>query len=223
MFSLLAVSENNGIAILASHLRAQISRLEPPHRLAGVDLARGLAVIGVFAAHLAVISSLEWDDPGTWSGLVEGRSAVLFAMLAGVSIGIIAAAARRREARGVSAPRPLWGLRTQLLLRGILLWLLGIWLDDLDVPVYVILPAYGALFVLAIPFTRLAVPLLFVISAVLAVGAPFVVWWINAAVARSDDPVSAEESLRLIAWNYPLPLWLAFMLCGMATGALLMR
>ncbi len=226
MFSLLAVSENNGITILASRLRAQISRLEPPHRLAGVDLARGLAVVGVFAAHLAVITPLEWGDPGTWSGLVEGRSAVLFAMLAGVSLGIISAASRRRRvgaAESADRSRPLWGLRTQLLLRGILLWLLGVWLDDLDVPVYVILPAYGALFVLAIPFTSLAARHLFALAAVLAVGAPFVVWWINSMVARSDDPVSVEESLRLIAWNYPLPLWLAFMLCGMATGALLMR
>ena len=145
-------------------------------------------------------------------------------MLAGVSLGIVAASVRRRrEARGLVAPAPLWGLRTQLLFRGILLWLLGIWLDDLDVPVYVILPAYGALFVLAIPFTSLTPRYLFALSAVLAIGAPFLAQGINTAVAGSDDPVAAEESLRLIAWNYPLPLWLAFMLCGMAAGGLLMR
>lgn len=213
-------------ARVRARLRARLSRLEPPHRIAGVDLARGLAVIGVFAAHLAVIRPLEWSDPGTWSGLVEGRSAVLFAMLAGVSLGIVAAASRRRRMGAAGAPdrpMPLWGLRTQLLLRAILLWLLGIWLDDLDIPVYVILPAYGALFVLAIPFASLAARHLFAIAAVLAVGAPLVVSWIDSAVARSDDPASIEESLRLIAWNYPLPLWLAFMLCGMAAGGLLMR
>ena len=209
---------------VASRVASRAARLGPPARIAGVDLARGLAVIGVFAAHLAVISPLEWGDPGTWSGLVEGRSAVLFAMLAGVSLGIVSVAAERRRLAGaVSASAPLFGLRAQLLLRGVLLWLLGIWLDDLEVPVYVILPAYGALFVLAIPFTRLAPRALFALSAALALGAPFAVQWIDGAVARSDDPLAVEESLRLIAWNYPLPLWLAFLLCGMAAGALLMR
>lgn len=207
-----------------SRLRTNLARLEPPHRIAGVDLARGLAVIGVFAAHLAVIETLEWSDPGTWSGVVEGRSSVLFAMLAGVSLGIVSTSAkRRREAREPGATRPLWGLRVQLLLRGILMWLLGIWLDDLDVPVYVILPAYGVLFVLAIPFTSLAPRYLFTLSASLALIAPFAVWWINSTVAASPNAFDIDESLRLIAWNYPIPFWMAFMFCGMAAGTLLVR
>src|SRR5688500_16087431 len=57
-------------------------------RLGGVDLARGLAVFGMFAAHVG-------PDPrdggliGPLMQLTHGRSSVLFAALAGLSLALI--------------------------------------------------------------------------------------------------------------------------------------
>lgn len=43
-------------------------RLNNPSRIAGVDLARGLAVLGMLAAHLLWLGSLSWTEPSTWGG-----------------------------------------------------------------------------------------------------------------------------------------------------------
>ena len=43
----------------------------------------------MLAAHLITIDPLVWTDPATWPGIVQGRSSILFATLAGVSIGIV--------------------------------------------------------------------------------------------------------------------------------------
>lgn len=65
----------------------------PPHltntqRLLGIDLARGLALIGMMAAHFMLSTTPELLNPTTWGGLVNGRSSILFATLAGVSLAL---------------------------------------------------------------------------------------------------------------------------------------
>ncbi|WP_150463044.1 heparan-alpha-glucosaminide N-acetyltransferase domain-containing protein [Nesterenkonia ebinurensis] len=90
-------------------------------RLWGVDAARGIALLGMMTVHV-----LPTSDPvtgeATWAGLLfSGRSAALFAVLAGVGLALLtssahtseAGAARRadfgREGRGNTAeedPRP---------------------------------------------------------------------------------------------------------------------
>ncbi|AIY01967.1 hypothetical protein ART_2368 [Arthrobacter sp. PAMC 25486] len=124
---------------LFERFKTNFARLEPPHRLPGIDLARGFAVFGMFAAHLTVITPLEWGRGETWSGIVSGRSSILFATLAGVSLALVTAAATARK-NNYDAPTRLWGTRTQLVLRAILIWVLGIILDGLEVPIFVILP-----------------------------------------------------------------------------------
>ena len=129
-------------------------RLNGPTRIAGIDLARGLAIIGMFTAHLITRPALQ-ADPATWIAIVDGRSSILFATLAGVSIGLVTGGATVLEAPALRVARQ------RLAVRGCLLWLLGIALIATGVPVMVILPAYGILFLLAVPFTRLgARPLL---------------------------------------------------------------
>ena len=73
-------------------------------RLRGVDVARGLAVLGMFGAHLLVTDDLVWVDPSTWTGLVDGRSSVLFALLAGVSVALLTGRTTPRTARRWSGP-----------------------------------------------------------------------------------------------------------------------
>src|SRR5699024_124913 len=88
-------------------------------RVVAVDVARALALLGMFAAHLVPAR-----DPGSARGvdplfeLVAGRSSALFAVLAGVGIAL----ATRDVQRGVS------GHRRRLLVRALLVAVLGLWL-----------------------------------------------------------------------------------------------
>ncbi|MGL4255153.1 MAG: acyltransferase, partial [Microbacterium sp.] len=59
-------------------LASRWARLNGPARVTGVDLARGLAVLGMFAAHLLWIRDpFSWTDASTWVAVVEGRSSIL--------------------------------------------------------------------------------------------------------------------------------------------------
>ena len=49
-------------------------------RVGGLDVARGLAVLGMFGAHLGDTGELGWS-PSTWTALVDGRPSILFATL----------------------------------------------------------------------------------------------------------------------------------------------
>ena len=95
-------------------------RLNGPRRIAGLDLARGLAVIGMFAAHLLWIDPFDIADLSTWTDVVNGRSSILFATLAGISIALltggrvpVSGAARERAKafwlRGASGRRAAGG------------------------------------------------------------------------------------------------------------------
>src|SRR4029078_10532548 len=95
-------------------------RLSGPARVQGVDLARGLAVLGMFTAHLLTLPPFDFGDPSTWAAVAGGRSWILFATLAGVSIGLVT---------GGSSPltgEALTTARLRLIVRACLLWLLGI-------------------------------------------------------------------------------------------------
>ncbi|MFB7251781.1 heparan-alpha-glucosaminide N-acetyltransferase domain-containing protein [Microbacterium sp. NPDC056234] len=193
---------------MAPGLAGRWQRLNGPARIGGVDLARGLAVIGMFAAHLlATADHWDWSDPSTWLFIVDGRSSILFATLAGVSIGLVTGGAvplsgdRLRTARG------------RLAVRAGMLWLTGILLILTGVPVYVILPAYAILFLLALPFTTWTSPALFWaaggIGAVMAFLQP----------ALNELPLwhgpFGEEISAALGWNYPFPVWIAFVLAGL--------
>lgn len=193
---------------MAPGLNDRWQRLNGSARLGGVDLARGLAVIGMFAAHLLTTAEFwDWSDPSTWLFVVDGRSSILFATLAGVSVGLVTggavpfAADRMRTARG------------RLAVRAGMLWLIGILLILTGVPVYVILPAYALLFLLALPFTALRS------SAVLwaAAGIGAVMAFVQPVLNELPlwyGPFGAEISAAL-GWNYPFPVWIAFVLAGL--------
>lgn len=193
-------------------MRAALARLDAPTRLGGVDLARGLAVIGMLAAHLLVIEPFSLADPGTWIDVVNGRSSILFAVLAGVSLAL-----------STGGPRPVDGerlrvARGRILVRALGLWAIGVALILTGVPVYVILPAYAILFLIAVPLLRLGARPLIVLAAVLLVVMPFV----QAALGLLpfwDTPAGQSVGL-LIGWAYPFPLWAGFVVTGLAVGRL---
>ncbi|MFT2015662.1 DUF418 domain-containing protein [Streptomyces sp. 796.1] len=198
-------------------------------RLVGLDLARGLAVFGMYAAHLGPEPELG-EPSGFLLELAHGRSSALFAVLAGVTLVFLAGRQPPSDARD--------GRRAALriAIRALVLLAFGSVLTASGTKVEVILAYYGLYFLLALPFVRLTSRAL----AALAVGWALVgpqlwymaqqVFW-DSALERgiaAHDPLAhyAEgEGLTrlLVTGNYPALAWMPFVLAGMAVGRLDLR
>lgn len=186
-------------------------------RVPGVDLARGLAILGMFAAHVGVTS----DDFATgegWLSLVHGRSSILFALVAGVSLALVSG--RRTPLVGV----PALQARTRILVRAVLLLAIAGLLDLLGTPVALILGFYAAYFVLALPFLRWSPPRLAGLALVVAVVGPPVAYWLPEVMLRAELwlPMDGSGALTdfLLTGTYPAVVWMAFVLGGLAVGRL---
>lgn len=176
-------------------LPSRWARLNGAARVGGVDLARGLAVLGMLAAHLADIPDIVWSEPATWGGIVHGRSSILFATLAGVSIGLVTGGIRPLAAPALATAR--W----RLVVRAVALWVIGMLLISTGVPVYVILPAYAVLFLVALPVVSLRAPALLVSAGLLAAVTPFV--YVTMAGARFWSAPGGVALTAAIGWHYP--------------------
>jgi uncharacterized membrane protein YeiB len=184
-------------------------------RIAGLDVARGLAVLGMFGAHLQIGDELT-ADPSSWAAVVDGRSSVLFATLAGVSIALLSG--RTRPAEDVDLVRA----RLRIAVRAAWIFVLGGMLEWLDTPVAVILGVYALLFFLALPFLRWSVGGLLAAAAFVALAGPVLTAVLGQFLTAGDD---GEHPLaRLLATGpYPALLWWAFVLIGLAVGRLDLR
>ncbi|MGY1803998.1 heparan-alpha-glucosaminide N-acetyltransferase domain-containing protein [Blastococcus sp. SYSU D00922] len=181
-------------------------------RVGGIDLARGLAVLGMFGAHLRIGTELT-TDPSSWAAVVDGRSSILFATLAGVSMALLSGG--ERPAEGIDLVRA----RVRILVRAAWVFAIGAALEWLDTFVAVILPVYAVLFVLALPFLRWSPGRLFVSAgAVALVGPP-----LDALLGQVLSVADAESHYvaeLLVTGTYPAMLWLAFVLVGLGVGRL---
>lgn len=191
-------------------IRSHWLRLNGAGRVTGVDLARGLAVLGMFAAHLYAMPEFVWTDASTWGDVVSGRSSILFATLAGVSLGLVTGGPTS------VAGRRLVVARRRIAVRAGLLWIIGLALIATGVPVYVILPAYAILFLLALPFLALRARALFVIAAALALVMP----WVQAAVDALPwwRTATGADTMLLLGLHYPFSVWIAFVLAGLGVA-----
>lgn len=176
-------------------------------RLEGVDVARAIALLGMIATHVgAVPDAVDWADPSTWAAVAHGRSSSLFAVLAGVSIGLTSGRTRP------PGPPASGVLRARLAVRAVVLVGVGLLLMALDTPVYVILPTYGVLFLLAIPVLRMRARWLLALAGACAVASPVV------ALASAPWYAGAgtwEVQLGLV---YPVVTFFAYVLVGMAVA-----
>lgn len=198
------------LSAVRSRLAARWARFDGTGRAAGIDLARGLAVIGMFAAHLVATRPLVWSDPSTWSGIVNGRPSILFATLAGVSLAL--------STGGPDGPRRLGLAQASVAIRALWIWVLGVALIGLGTPAIVILPAYAILFLLSLPLLRWRPAALFALAGVIALAMPFVVTWVNRLPAWQS---AAGQTVDLLTgWNYPFLLWAAFVAAGLGIGRL---
>lgn len=181
-----------------------------PPRILGLDIARGLAVLGMAAAHVGETGSVEWLDPSTWTGLVNGRSSIFFAVLAGVSIALMTVRGTLPE------PERLPGIRLNLIGRGAVILLIGLALEMVNTPIAVILTLYGLIYVAVIPFLRWKPWQLLIGAGVLAVAGPALLALITAVALQ---PFGAGIGFVLYG-VYPITVWMALVLGGMALGRL---
>lgn len=185
-------------------------------RITGLDVARGLAVIGMFAAHVLLLDEFDWTSPGTWGGIVDGRSAATFAVLAGVSIAIISGGMTR--AVGIALTRA----RVRIFVRAAAIFLLGALLTSLGTNVYIILEYYALMFVMSLPLLSWSARRLFTAAVVLAVVAPAA----QLLLARGVTEVGMAyfpPVYYLVTGHYPAIVWFVFILVGLGIGRLPLR
>jgi uncharacterized membrane protein len=177
-------------------------------RLAGVDVARGVAVLGMITAHVGYADPDPWSPTG-WLAVADGRSAALFATLAGASLGLTS-----------GGPSPVVGAdrrlaRARIAARAAALAAVGYVLVDLGTPVAVILPGYALMFVLALPLLGAPVRLLAPLAGSAAVLGPVIVAAGGGRTGAGTDPRSL-----LVSGYYPAVVWTAYVLAGLAAGRL---
>ncbi len=194
------------------------------HRLVAVDAARGVALLGMMAVHVV--------PPLTAAGSVSpayvvaaGRSAALFAVLAGVGLALLSGGPRPRTGRGLQRTR------VAVLVRAGVLVAVGLVLGTFDSGVAVILVYYGLMFVLVVPVLGLgARPLAWLAVAVAAV-VPVLSHLVRPALPAPTYLVPSPEMLEqgwaalaelALTGYYPALPWMAYLLAGLAVGRLVL-
>ena len=200
--------------------------LAPPAstaRLIGIDAARGVALFGMMAVHVVDPVAID-GTPSLAYSLAAGKSAALFALLAGV--GVAFASGRRHLPRG----RTWAAYSGALVVRALLIAAVGLLLGYL-VPrslAAIILPYYALLFLLAIPLIALSIRALVAIAAVIAAGMPVLSHVLRAGTdtVTPANPTIADVLDRpgqllvelTLTGTYPALSWLAYLCVGLAVG-----
>lgn len=177
--------------------------------MVGADVARGVAVLGMFTAHVGDVPTDFWTPTG-WLQVTDGRSAATFALLAGLSAALLSGGPRPVEGRD------LRHARVRILTRAVALWPLGMLLTLLGTPVAVILQGYAVMFALVTVALRWRPRTLVLTAAAVAVGGSVVVVLARDALLR---PLPARPLVELFVGHYyPAAVWMAYLLVGLAVG-----
>ena len=122
------------------------------NRLIGIDIARFIAVLGMFNIHFGVpfVDGLAEVKAAQFS---SGRSTALFTLLAGVSLALLSG--RQEPPTGIALRQARW----RIAVRAALLVVIGIVLakatEATGFLLTVIIPFYGMYFLLSLPFVGL--------------------------------------------------------------------
>lgn len=177
-------------------------------RLTGVDVARAVALLGMVTVHFGPGRHVGEGAAAFVYHSFYGKASVLFALVAGIGVGLMA----RRSSSSL--------VRTRMLYRATWLVPLGLALQELDHSVAVILQYYGIYFLGVIPFVGRRRRTLLVGSVVgLLLGSAAVLW---ALVARPGWMVRLNGRAPLdplgdlvLGGYYPAVTWIPVLLFGM--------
>ncbi|GAA2784776.1 heparan-alpha-glucosaminide N-acetyltransferase domain-containing protein [Saccharopolyspora taberi] len=193
-------------------------------RLVGVDATRGIALFGMMGLH-ALDSSDAAGNPTLSNAVVTGRSAAVFAVLAGLGIAFTT---RRRKVPG---GREGWAVAAALTGRAFGIGLIGLSLGYADIDVVdVILAYYGAMFLLAIPLVFLSTRGLVAAVVALPLAVPVLSQLIRDLLPEPalenpsfgylfTDPLGLLVEVMLTG-GYPALPWMTYLAVGILLGRL---
>lgn len=186
-------------------------------RIVGIDLARGIALLGMFTVHVFVFGPDGEAPTGIMKWLLEvpsGRASVLFFLLSGISLSVI-------DGRGSSSAQP--GVLRR---RGAVLILVGLVLSSGPWPAS-ILEHYGVMFLTAPLLLRRSNRQLVGLAAAGMVAGPILLLFTRGLaddVAGVSDGAGGWVLETLwslgIAGTYPMVVWFGFFALGVRTGRL---
>ena len=183
---------------------SEVPGLAASPRIPAVDIARGFAVLGMFVAH-AMPRANEAEL------VVDGRSSILFATLAGVSLGLLSGAT------DPPVPGARASVRRLVLVRALVIFLLGVLLWTLGSEIAIILDYYAVMFLLLLPLLFANRAVLAVIAALLLVVAPLLAHLVDPG---NRAPASVIDVLReyLLTGAYPALVWLPLLILGLVAA-----
>ena len=201
----------------------------PAGRIVGVDVARGLALLGMMATHIMPLTRA--DESGavhaTWAATIfAGTSSALFAILAGVGLALLTGGSRPHTGTRLKSGR------RSVLVRAVLITVIGLGCGALNMNVAVILVHYGALFLIATLFLGLRLRTLWFSAVGWLLLSP-VLWYLLLPLATSRiSPATVGPSPGLgdllrpasltadlfITGYYPVLVWTGFIVLGLAVG-----
>ena len=189
--------------------------IKPGGRIHGIDIARGIALLGMMTVHVFITGDQEPTGITAWLlQAPSGQASVLFFVLSGVSLSVIAG-------RGSASADP-----AVLRRRGVILLLLGLLLSATAWSAS-ILEHYGVMFLLAPWLLRLSRRSLAIVAAFGMVLGPTVLLVLEGQTPFLGHggvtwPASVVSSLW-IDGTYPLIVWVGFFALGIILGRLDLR
>lgn len=189
----------------------------PKHRMLGLDVARALAIIGMVMVHFGPTGPEE-DLASRLYGVTHGRASILFVVLAGIGVSLLAGDRSAQRLRSTGA---------RLAFRALLLLPMGLALQELDVNVLVILQYYALYFLVAFLLVPLGDRVVLAVAVAAMVGGPvayIALWLAQPAWFASRIPAAwtdgAGEIIRdlLLTGSYPVLTWIGPVLFGLWLG-----
>ena len=198
-------------------------------RIIGIDVARGIALASMLTVH--VFNSFNSDgSPTIATEFFSGKGPAVFAVMAGLSLVLVTGGRHPIKDGRLAAS-------AGLAVRALLICLVGLSLGyaTANSGVYMILPYYAVMFLLAIPLLGLGPRVLAAIAVVLAIVAQPL---LDVTVGTVPNPASSVDVnangtlgtavhhpvglliLLLFGGAYPSVLWMAYICAGMALGRL---
>ena len=182
------------------------------NRIAGIDVARGLALLGMFFSHAA--PSVGRGFGAFLLQVPDERSRLLFALTAGLGLGLLTGGLQPPSREG-SGERTV--LRKQIAIRAACLLVLGVVFQATGVLVYVILDEYGIAFFIMLPFVFLPARWLLSVGVLLLAFAPGAAAALDARMGAADPGPYAHVSDWFITGAYPVLTWVAVLMLGVGT------
>lgn len=200
-------------------------------RLTGIDAARGIALFGMMSTHILPLYDPETGDP-TLVGLVfSGRSSALFAVVAGIGLALLTGGSTPGTTRSPAADR------RGIAMRALIIAAVGLALGGLDTSIALILVHYALLFLLALPFTTMALPRLACWAAGWVLLTPVLAYLVRPWLEQNLSPADISGNITwehlltpapllsdlLFTGFYPVLQWFSYVLVGLVIGRLQLR